>query len=288
MIRYPIEREDLIQRIRTLNSGWLARALERTEQYIDAQDYVGGSEFWGSIKQVYIELQHEKCAYCETQLQGAAYASKVHEIEHFRPKSSVKAWPERKKPAWSDFPAHIATGLPSEKGYYALAYHPFNYAIACTRCNSSLKSNFFPLRGVREVALADPSLSQAEDALLVYPISNVDTDPAQLIAFDGVLAVPRLLAGPDHERALTTIYFFDLNHQDLTSRRAEMIGHLWNALESRRLATDLPDRQFAQDTIAMVCSAAGQFSACMQAFQQLYQHDRPTARQKALYARQLG
>ncbi len=288
MIRYPIQREDLIQRIQTLNPGWLGKAQERTAQYVKAQDYTDGSEFWGLIKQVYIDLQHEKCAYCETRLQGAAYASKVHEVEHFRPKSSVKAWPDRKKKAWSGFPSNIATGSTSDKGYYALAYHPFNYAIACTRCNSTLKSNFFPLRGSRDVSLADPSLGQAEDALLVYPVSDIDADPAQLIAFDGVLAVPRQTAGADHARALTTIYFFDLNHQDLTSRRAEMIGLLWAALESRRLATDAPDRQFAQDTIDLACGAAGQFSACMRAFRELYRLDRAKAREEALHARQLG
>jgi hypothetical protein len=288
MIRYAVGREELIERIRALSSGWLGKALERTEQYVQAQDYTGGPEFWGLIKQVYIELQHEKCAYCETKLQGAAYARKVHEVEHFRPKSSVKGWPDRKKGAWSDFPAHIATGSDSAKGYFALAYHPFNYAIACTRCNSTLKSNYFPLRGPRDTSLVDPSLGQSEDALLVYPVSDIDTDPAQLIAFDGVLAVPRHHAGANHERALTTIYFFDLNHQDLTTRRAEMMGLLWGALESQRLATDALDREFARETIDMVCSDAGQFSACMQAFRALYQKDRANARKKALQARQLG
>lgn len=288
MIRYAIEREELIQRIDTLNSAWLEKAKQRTEQYVQAQDYADGTEFWGQIKKVYIDLQHEKCAYCETKLQGAEYASKVHEVEHFRPKSSVKSWPDPKKKAWSDFPTHITTGSASDQGYYALAYHPFNYAIACTRCNSTLKSNYFPLRGTRQVTLIDPSLGQAEDALLVYPVSDIDTDPAQLIAFDGVLAVPRDPAGANHERALSTIYFFDLNHQDLTTRRAEMLGLLWGALESQRLASDEPDREFARETIDMVCSDAGQFSACMKAFKALYQDNRPKAREKALHARQLG
>lgn len=287
MIRYPIAREELIQRIGALNPDWLAKAWERTAQYVQAQDYTGGTEFWGLIKKVYIELQHEKCAYCETKLQGADYASKVHEIEHFRPKSSVKAWPDRKKPAWSAFPTTISTGTASNKGYYQLAYHPFNYAIACTRCNSTLKSNFFPLRGTRDESLSAPWLGQAEDALLVYPVSDIDVDPAELIRFDGVLAVPRLTTGVNHERALTTIWFFDLNHQDLTSRRAEMIGLLWAALESERLSDDPSDQQFAKDTIDMVCNEAGQFSACMNAFQALYLEDRATARAKAIQARRL-
>lgn len=288
MVRYPIARDELIRRISALSPGWLARALSRTEEYAQAQDYTGGPEFWGQIKQVYIDLQHEKCAYCETRLQGAEYASKVHEVEHFRPKSSVKAWPERNKPAWAAFPAQVATGGPSGQGYYRLAYHPFNYAIACTRCNSTLKSNYFPVRGARDVALADPSWGYAEDPLLVYPVSDIDTDPAQLIAFDGVLAVPKHSTGANFERALTTIYFFDLNHQDLTSRRTEMMALLWSTLESERQSQDEPERRFAQDTIAMVCGEAGQFSACMNAFRELYAQDRVQAREKAMRARELG
>ncbi len=288
MIRYAIDPATLIDRIRVLKPDWLDRAQARTLQYEQLQDYGDGTDFWGQIKQVYIDLQHEKCAYCETKLQGAAYASKVHEVEHFRPKSSVKAWPDRNKAAWKDFPAGITTGAAHDKGYYRLAYHPFNYAIACTRCNSTLKSNHFPVRGSRNLTLADPSLGQGEDALLLYPVSDVDSDPADIIRFDGVLAVPAQAAGAAHERALTTIWFFDLNHQDLTSRRAEMLGFLWGALESHRLATDAADRRFAKDTIDAVCSEAGQFSACMNAFRQLYQQHRADAREKAVQARLLG
>jgi len=135
------------------------------------------------------------------------------------------------------------------------------------------------------VALADPSQGAGEDALLIYPMSDIDSDPMQLIAFDGVLAVPRQTVGPDHERALTTIWFFQLNHEDLTTRRAEMIGHLWNALEQRRMATDSGDRQFADDTVRAACSEGGQFSACMSAYCQLYANDRALARDKAREAR---
>lgn len=288
MIRYAIERATLIDRIRAIKPDWLDRAQARTLQYEQLQDYTDGTDFWGQIKQVYIDLQHEKCAYCETKLQGAEYASKVHEVEHFRPKSSVKAWPDRKKPAWAKFPAGIGTGAAHDKGYYRLAYHPFNYAIACTRCNSTLKSNYFPVRGNRDVTLADPSLGQGEDALLLYPVSDVDSDPADIIRFDGVLAVPAHTAGAAHERALATIWFFDLNHQDLTSRRAEMMALLWGAMESHRLADIDADRQFARDTIDAVCSEAGQFSACMNAFRALYRDRRAAAREKAVQARQLG
>jgi hypothetical protein len=288
MVRYPIARDELIRRIQDFNPGWLAKAQARTAQYAEAQDYTGGTEFWGRIKQVYIELQHEKCAYCETRLQGAEYASKVHEVEHFRPKSSVKTWPDRNRAAWKAFPADIAAGGASAKGYYQLAYHPFNYAIACTRCNSSLKANHFPVRGTRDVALADPSWGHGEDPLLVYPVSDIDSDPADLIAFDGVLAVPNHTTGQDFERALATIFFFDLNHQDLTSRRAEMMAMLWSTLESERLAQSAAERSYARETLALTFGEGGQFSACMKAFRALYAQDRAQALEKAKLARALG
>lgn len=284
MIRCEVTPQELIDRIDQHKPGWLRRARSRTRAYEKARGYTGGAEFWGEIKEVYIALQHEKCAYCETKLQGAALASKVHEVEHFRPKSEVKAWPDRKRDYWKDFPTGIATGKPHAKGYYRLAYHPFNYAIACTRCNSTLKSSCFPIRGTRDVALADPSRGDAEKALLIYPVSNIDTNPAALIGFDGVLAVPRAAAGPEHERAVTTIWFFQLNHQDLTTRRAEMLGHLWNALELHRLTDAQGERRRAEAVIELACSPKGQFSACMSAFRELYDTDRDAALARAEYA----
>lgn len=285
MIRYQVSDQDLRTLIKAKKASWLGDALHRTTLYAQSKDYTGGKEFWGAIKQVYIDLQHEKCAYCETKLQGKVLASKVHEVEHFRPKSSIKAWPDRKRKYWKNFPTSIPTSGAHAKGYYLLAYHPANYAIACTRCNSTLKSNYFPIRGTRDVALADPANAKHEDALLVFPLLEFDANPSDIINFDGVLAVPRHAAGPLYERAVTTIWFFQLNHEDLTTRRAEMLGHLWNALEVARTSTDLDDQRFAQETVDQACSERAQFSSCMAAFRRLYAVDRALAREKAQQAR---
>ena len=282
MIRIQVKPARLLALINAADAGWIKAAKTRTQQYKVAQDYTGGTEFWGRIKRVYINLQHEKCAYCETKLQGADLASKVHEVEHFRPKSSLKAWPDRKRSYWRDFPSSIPTGAADAKGYYLLAYHPFNYAIACTRCNSTLKSNYFPIRGKRNVKLSDPSDDAKEDCLLLYPLSTVADNPRSFITFDGVLAVPRIKSGKKYERAVTTIWFFQLNHEDLTSRRAEMLVPLWTTLEHLRVETDAAARKEYEDFVDMVCSARGQFSACMSAFRELYLQDR--ARAKAKYS----
>jgi 5-methylcytosine-specific restriction endonuclease McrA len=283
VIRYPITRALLLERIAAVSRRWLQRAAERTAVYEQAEAYTGGSEFWGDIKQVYIDLQHEKCAYCETKLQGAELASKVHEVEHFRPKASVAAWPDRSKQHWESFPTTIPTGDTSTNGYYRLAYNPLNYAIACTRCNSTLKSNHFPIRGARNVALDDPADAGAEDALLIYPLSDFDADPFELITFDGVIAIPREQRGRDHERALTNIAFFQLNHQDLTTRRAVLIRALWFGLEGARNEVAPEDRAFAAQFVEQLCDESAEFTACMTAFRDLYTVNRATARAMAIF-----
>jgi 5-methylcytosine-specific restriction endonuclease McrA len=280
MIRYEIGRQDLIDRIQGHKPNWISRAKTRTEEYARAHDYSAGTEFWGEIKQVYIDLQSEKCAYCETKLQGAALASKVHEVEHFRPKSSVAAWPNHAVAHWKNFTPPCAMGRQSAKGYYHLAYHPFNYAIACTRCNSTLKSNYFPIRGNRRTAIRDPSWLHVEDPLLIYPISDLDDDPATIIAFDGVLAVPKVRTGPKWERAYSVINFFQLNHEDLTSRRAQLLAALWYVLETAATGTRVARAQ-ARRHLDAAGASGSEFSGCVFAFRQLYESSRALADAKA-------
>lgn len=287
MTRYPIGRKELLDLIHAARPTWIGRAKARTATYVEARDYTGGSEFWGEIKSVYIKLQHEKCAYCETKLQGMELASKVHEVEHFRPKQSVKAWPDPGLTYLSGFQPPCSMGKASHSGYYKLAYHPFNYAIACTRCNSTLKSNYFPIRGKRNVKASDPSKQAGENALLIYPLSDIDEDPTDLITFDGVLAVPRTQQGSGFERALTTIWFFQLNHQDLTSRRAEMLGQLYLNLETLRLTPASPLAGQIIGLVDRVCSPSGQFSACMRAYRALFESNHAAARAKGQLALQM-
>lgn len=287
MIRIQVQRQALLDAIHAARPSWVARAQQRTTQYVVDQDYTGGSEFWGEIKDGYIDRQFEKCAYCETKLQGKVLASKVHEVEHFRPKASVKAWPDPARDYWRDLDFDFPTGAANAKGYYALAYHPFNYAIACTRCNSTLKSNHFPVAGPRNVALTDPSQGWSEQPLLVYPLSDLDDDPEQLITFDGALAQAAAAAGPARDRALASIAFFQLNHEDLTQRRARLLWPLWVLLESRRQAPSEALRELQDDAIALARHASMEFAACTRAFCRLHETDRAKAGTYAAAARQL-
>jgi len=277
MVRYAITRACLIALIARERPKWIARARERTAAYARAARYTGGSEFWGEIKNVYIRLQHEKCAYCETRLQGAVLASKVHEVEHFRPKQSVRAWPDPRLAHLSDFLPPCATGDASASGYHRLAYHPFNYAIACTRCNSTLKSNYFPVRCERDVAGGDPSRMYGEGALLIYPLSDIDDDPRDIITFDGVLAVPADADGVGYQRAVTTIAFFQLNSEDLTLRRAGILLALWMNLQFLAGRPPAASRAVLQAAIERACAPAGEFSSCVAAFRRKFDTDRPAA-----------
>lgn len=276
MINYRIGRAELIAQIGQARPTWTARARARTDDYALAKAYTGGSEFWGEIKDVYIRLQHEKCAYCEMKLAGKEYASKVHEVEHFRPKSRVRAWPGTLKRLAAYVPP-CPTGSDSAGGYYLLAYNPFNYAIACTRCNSSLKSDYFPVKGKRNFKDEDVGKVFSEQALLIYPISDIDTDPAELITFSGVLAVPVQASGFGYERARVTIDFFDLNHQDLTIRRAEVLASLYLALKGKEQAPLQADQQEFADGIAGYLSPHSGFSACAKAYHDLYFSNRALA-----------
>jgi len=288
VINYGVTRAELIHRINATNKTWIKRAKERTVAYARSRKFTGGTEFWGQIKRVYIDLQYEKCAYCETKLPGKVLSSKAHEVEHFRPKGRIRRWPNPNLLYLKGFRSPCPTGNESASGYYLLAYHPFNYAIACTRCNSTLKSDYFPIRGRRLLSGRDPSRMRAEDALLIYPISDIDVDPTDVIVFDGVLAVPRRQSGSDFERAIVTIEFFQLNHEDLTTRRARQLHSLFLILESRRAALN-ESRQAKQldDGIAVASRPDAQFSACMTAFVALHKSDRAKATMLANEARKL-
>ncbi len=272
MIRYSVSETELIAMIDAISPTWRDRAKRRTKKFITAGCYSDKTDIWGEIKTVYINLQHEKCGYCETKLQGTVLASKVHEVEHYRPKSSVREWPNPAVSYWKDFAPTWSTGTPSTEGYYRLAYHPLNYLISCTRCNSTLKSNYFPVRGNRDFTSMHPTTMLSESALLLYPIASTDPDnPEDIITFDGVLAVPRHLTGPSYERAVTNIEFFQLNHQDLTSRRGEEILDVWTALS---LLDSLPSEKTLCETIINnKCGPKGQFSACLSAYVRLYRSD---------------
>lgn len=276
MIRYPITSENLLQEIAQKMPGWQQRAGLLTEELRSmgrffTSDEGKGKEIWGEIKQIFIQIQHGKCLYCETRMQDGKEVPKVHEVEHYRPKAKVVAWPSARSDVRRRYNITWETGGGAEPGYYLLAYHPLNYAIACTRCNSSLKKNYFPIAGERQTQANNPASMNGEKPLLLFPFGDLDADdPQDLIAWDGVLPKPRHDSGLPFQRAISTIAFFKLDSEALSKERARVLLGVWLALETVRHQAGTSNAEKAQVYLQLLCGSAGAYSACAQAFQHLY------------------
>jgi hypothetical protein len=276
VIRYPLTDADLRQKIEAQAPGWLKRAASRTETFRRVGKYDEPSGIWSEVKPTYSALQHNKCGYCERKLADAERGLIEHDVEHFRPKSEVKEWPSPEVRAARKI--DFATGGASSTGYYLLPYHPWNYLVACKTCNSTLKSSAFPVAGRRDTAADDPWKIAGEDPLLVYPLGDLDEDPAALLTFIGNLPVPTKTSGHAYERARTVIAFFELDtREDLLEERAKWIQALWIALRLRATG-DAADRKTADEAIALYTSPAAPHSRCALAFRELAEHDPAEAR----------
>jgi hypothetical protein len=271
MIRYPITHDELKALVDASEKGtdeekwWRTRAENRTLEFQRLGKYEESSSIWGEVKSHYINLQHDKCIYCEKKLEGyergekrLSYAGVEWPLEHFRPKGKVKAW----------FPQEPTSGLTYDDtlplgddfdGYYLLAYHLFNYAASCHTCNSALKWYYFPIAGSRVQGHPNPEDYRDERPYLVYPLDENDDDPEELITFLLHQAVPKYTAEVDlwkYQRACVIIDFLGLNRQKLQALRAE---HLRIYVLSNIKQNDT----FA---LSHLISPAGAFSSCSKCF----------------------
>ena len=238
MIRYDTTAKKLRDSIEVHKPGWLKRASDRTKTFKSAGRYNESSTIWSEIKPVYMRLQHYKCAYCEKELEGEERGKGEHDVEHFRPKSSVTKWHPK---AIRDAGIPITPPMAGNKdpGYHLLPYHLLNYTTACRSCNSTLKGDKFPIAGKRDPGGSSPASLKSERAYLIYPIGRIDDDPAKLIRFYGVSPQAAVASGHKHHRALVTIAFFELddpvNRKTLFKQRARIIRALYRFLNNHRL-----------------------------------------------------
>lgn len=157
-------------------------------------------------------LQLNKCVFCERQFESPLYGTIEFDLEHFRPKSNVPAWPDPRRHSALNYT--VAMGDASEQGYFWLAYDPLSYAVSCKVCNSIFKSNYFPIAGARgpvESSVADLTI---ERPYLCYPLGTQAEDLEALITFKATVAVPTQTAGPDRLRGQIIIDFFGLNARE--------------------------------------------------------------------------
>ncbi len=284
MIRYVINRTELEAAIELEKPGWLAAAQQKTAQFRAAQgfDEPENKHTWSDIKAVYIKLQQRKCAYCERKLGGLQFGKGEHDVEHYRPKKSVKAWPTAKQKQLDPqrFSYSFSVGAAAEKGYYLLAYNFLNYCTACKSCNSSLKLDYFPmLAATRKHTTDDFTELKREKPLLIYPLSDLDENPETLITFHGLLPVPRFKTGEKYRRARVTIDFFALDtREDLLQIRAEIITKMWLAFDTLQQPNlTAVTRAKAEKILQRATSAKSDQTACARAYLQLCQNDALTA-----------
>ncbi len=280
MIRYAISKAKLEAAIEAEKPGWLAKAKQKTDAFRKAKDFnePAAQNSWSDIKGVYMKLQHNKCAYCERVLGSLQFGKIEHDVEHFRPKNAVKAWPTAKMKTSRGLHYTFSTGAASDNGYYLLAYNILNYTTACKTCNTSFKSNYFPIAGTRNTSSSDFKKLKREGAFLLYPLGSSDEDPEDMITFEGVIPVPKIKTGVAYQRARITIDFFGLTRDELLQRRALILQYLWQSF----LIVDNPqatpqDKQLAERIIALGTSAKSEQSACARAFFQLCQQNRTLA-----------
>ncbi|MCP3919720.1 MAG: hypothetical protein GY711_29655 [bacterium] len=288
-----LTRTQLRKRVDEEKSGWLARAQALTDASIQARKFVGtGSKkkdgVWSEIKRVFMSLQGHKCAYCEKRMpergkgrDGDRLEGKdknEYDIEHYRPKNAVKAWPSRAiiKERGITYADEIRRG--ADGGYYLLGHDPRNYVASCKTCNSAYKGNYFPIAGQAARDEPDPKrLRKTEQPLLPLPFGSWGEDPTSFIRFLGPLPIPRFKTGHRHLRAAVTIDFFELDTRaDLLFLRSMMILLLWEQLENAVSGTPAK-KATAATFLAALSKTTSPHTACTLAFASLHATEHATA-----------
>ena len=279
MIRYAVTPKKLNRLIDEWDARWRTRAAARTDTFRRARKYDEHASIWGDIKPVYMQLQHFKCAYCERRLEGSRnedvdFGRIEHDVEHYRPKNSIVAWPTAKIGREREVSFTYPMGASWKPGYFLLAYSVFNYVVACKSCNSTLKNNYFPIAGSRGPQRDDPASLSDEQPYLPYPLGDSDDDPEEIITFRGHLPVARRKRGPRRRRADVTIRFFELDTRDtLLRERAEALRALGIALRQLSTERDPYWRAIAQRAVELLQSSASPHANCARAFAALYEQD---------------
>ncbi|WP_137114053.1 hypothetical protein [Mesorhizobium sp. GR13] len=272
MIRYPgATLANVNALVDAEKPGWRADADARTAAIVAAGEFSKGPPSWSDIKVVFMRLQSNKCAFCEFPLGGEFAGKATQDVEHYRPKNAVKAWPKKSKTPKYAF----GTGGEGE-GYHWLAYELSNYAAACKACNTARKSNYFPIANVRgAVGATAAELDAAELPYLIFPLGDADEDPETLIAFEGLVALPARPADSHaHRRGRITIDFFGLNkREELWEDRFRAISALFEAVDVAKTNPDPARVEMARRRISDMTSTSGPQAACARSFLRLLEQD---------------
>ncbi len=302
MIRYALSQQRLVRLIRQVDDQWLDKAKTKTSRFRAAHAFTESSSqyTWGDIKIVYMHVQHHKCAYCERRLGSfevddpntrvtddnfhtLRYVGRIeHDVEHYRPKNGVGRWPSRAAARERDIDFGFPLGDAFNEGYYLLAYQIWNYVTACKVCNTTYQGNYFPIAADRGPQSDNPRQLRNEKPYLLYPLGTVDTNPEQVITFEGLLPIPVAASRLKRHRAEVTIRFFELHRRDdLLRERAGNIRDLFLALRVLENAVGASDRDLAEGAINPLLSDASAHTNCNRAFHKLYHENRVRAKEIA-------
>ncbi len=161
-----------------------------------------------SVKQALRAAQHDKCAFCESQLTHVSYG----DVEHLRPKAGFRQ----------------QEGDPlGRPGYYWLAYAWTNLFLSCQICNQRFKRNLFPLADPDHRARCHRHRVGREQPLLIDPGAE---EPADFLMFDDEYAK----ASDGSLKGATTIEVLGLNREELATRRRTRLAALRLLLDARR------------------------------------------------------
>ncbi|WP_242206634.1 HNH endonuclease family protein [Aestuariivivens insulae] len=269
--------------VKAHKSNWLDRAKKKTDKYRTAGKVTDkNGHIWSEIKEVFMTIQGNKCAFCETELEGQNYGKGVHDVEHFRPKNRITKWKPSKE--FNSLGISI-TSTTNIKGYHLLTYNLLNYSMSCGPCNQTLKSDRFPIKGSYKNHMEDPKAEfNDEEPLLIYPIADIDTDCEELICFEGPVPKAVKTTGLEYERAQTTIDFFRLARADERSKlfkeRSEVIL-LINIFIGSESDTSKYD-----DLVGTLISDTSKHANCTRSYLELLKNDPVKAKEIFNEARQ--
>lgn len=198
-------------------AGRAAKDLERS-YLANGQPPARFPEHWNrpDVRGALYAAHWRTCAYCNKSL--AEYSDS--EVEHFRPKGSVK-----------EDPGH--------GGYWWLAYEFSNYLLSCRSCNGSrTKGSRFPLRspGSARVTFETRTQLPEEQRLLLDPAFD-PVDEWLVAAEDGFVRPNSALDAIESERVWRVIELLRLNTRpELVRARIDLAHRCLRLLDQRDFA----------------------------------------------------
>jgi len=275
MIRYLISAAALKKLVVETSKTWLTRAKQLTVKAEKAGKAEEGVGIWSEIKPVFLGIQGNKCIYCERLLPSAELGLVEHDVEHYRPKNRVQAWPAQKDLEALGLTAYPFGTGPAAPGYVSLAFDISNYAAACKTCNSSLKADRFPIAGKRATKPFTAAKLKAEKPYLPLPLASKEDDPEALIGFNGILPYP-LDPNPAsfaHRRARVTIDFFRLasptRESDLLQPRLTGCALYASKWKERSAATIPAERTRLDGVLTALTDGRRPHASCVRAYARL-------------------